>query len=320
MKRNFIEEQVTIKGEVILKGTLAIPQMDKEKLPAVLIVNGSGPADRDGNINRPGMSFNIYKKIAHFISELGFITLRYDKRGSGESEGEFNSTGMSDLINDINNNIKFLQNHLKVDKDKIILLGHSEGCILSTLANEITPVSGVILLSGAGKNLKHFLHYQNISIINEAKTLKGLKGVLLKANFKERKILKNEEKYFNKLENSTGDTIRMNLGKVPAKWYREHFKYSSEEILDKLNNAQCPIIAITGVKDVQANPVDLESIEKLGNDDIKCMVIDNMDHMLREYKGEKTIFDMMKQYKKGASQPIHPQLKAVLGEWLARFN
>ncbi|WP_161624458.1 hypothetical protein [Clostridium sp. BL8] len=49
MNKNFVEESVVINSDVILKGTIAIPESDSEKLPAVLLINGSGGADRDGN-------------------------------------------------------------------------------------------------------------------------------------------------------------------------------------------------------------------------------------------------------------------------------
>ncbi|MCM1989385.1 serine aminopeptidase domain-containing protein [Oceanirhabdus seepicola] len=320
METSFIEEQVTINGEVILKGTLTIPQIEKEQLPAVLIINGSGAANRDGNIKIPPIKFNIYKKLSHFITELGFITLRYDKRGIGESKGNARTAGVSDLVDDINSNIRFLQDHPKVNKDKIILLGHSEGCILSTIANEITPVSGLILLSGAGTNLREPLKYQNSQIVEEAKKSKGLKGVIFKRAFEESKNQKQQDDLYNIVINSTGDTIKYKHKKMPAKWFREHFKYSSEEILDKLKNAQCPIIAITGEKDVQANPEDLKSIENLGKENIKCMTIRNMDHILKEFTGKKTALGAIKQYKKEISHPIHPQLKEALGEWLTKFK
>ena len=63
MKTNFIEEQVTINSDVALKGTIAIPGVEGEKLPAVLIINGSGAADRDGNMKKPAMNANIYKDL-----------------------------------------------------------------------------------------------------------------------------------------------------------------------------------------------------------------------------------------------------------------
>lgn len=55
--------------------------------------------------------------------------------------------------------------------------------------------------------------------------------------------------------------------------------------------------------------------DDLGKQDAKTVVIKNMDHMFKEYKGEKTVLNM-KQYKKEATAPIHTQLKAELRDWL----
>lgn len=161
MSKNYVEDQVTINGEVQLKGTLALPESPEEKLPAVLIVNGSGGANRDGDIPKPSIKAGIYKDLAHFVTELGFISLRYDKRGIGESQGNIKTVGMKDLVDDIVSNVKFLKNHPKVDSNRIILIGHSEGCILSTIANSIEPVEGLLLIAGAGTNLREPILYQN---------------------------------------------------------------------------------------------------------------------------------------------------------------
>jgi uncharacterized protein len=316
LSKNFTEEQVVINGDVILKGTMAMSNIEDEKLPAVLIINGSGGADRDGNIKKPEINANIYKDLAHFITELGFITLRYDKRAVGESQGDPYSSGMMDLVKDINSNVEFLQDHPKVDRNKIILVGHSEGCILSTIANTITPVAGMVLIAGAGTNLREPLKYQNAQILKEITTLKGIKGILLRLALNEKKLQKQQDDLYNTMINSTGDTVKLKGKKMPAKWFREHFKYTNEEILKALNSANCPILAVTGDRDVQANPEDLNTVEKLGKDDIKTVIIKDMDHMLKEFSGEKTVLNIMKQYKGEASKPMHPELKAVLELWL----
>lgn len=316
MRINFREEQVTINSDVVLKGTIAIPEVEAEKFPAVLIVNGSGGADRDGNIKKPVINGDIYKNLAHLVTELGFVTLRYDKRAVGESQGDPLKSGMNDLINDIVSNIKFLQNHPKVDKDKIIVIGHSEGCILSTIASTIAPVRGLVLIAGAGTNIWEPMKYQNNQILEEIKHTKGLKGMLLRLVVKEKMLAKQQQDLFNKMVNSTGDTARIKGKKVPARWFREHFKYSSEEVLKVLENADYQILAVTGDKDVQANVEDLKKVEKLGKDNIKCVVIENMDHMMKEFSGEKTVLGVMKQYKAEMTKPMHPQLKAVLENWL----
>jgi pimeloyl-ACP methyl ester carboxylesterase len=267
-------------------------------------------------MKKPAMKGNIYKDLAHFAAELGFITLRYDKRAVGESGGNPLTTGMNDLVNDITCNINFLKNHPRVDADKVIIIGHSEGCILSTIASTKVQVGGLVLIAGAGTNIWGPMKYQNGQIVEEVKSMKGLKGALLRLAVKEEKLVKQQEDLYNKMINSTGDTVRIKGRKVPAKWFREHFKHSGEEILDILNDTQFPVLAVTGDKDVQANPENLKTIENLGKTNISCKVIENMDHMMKHYTGEKTILGLMKQYKKELSQLMHPQLKIILERWL----
>ncbi|WP_052738023.1 alpha/beta hydrolase [Bacillus sp. SA1-12] len=253
------------------------------------------------------------------MTDLGFVTLRYDKRSIGESEGDPKTSGMLDLVNDIKSAINFLRNHPKVNSDQIILLGHSEGCILATKVNETLPVTGLVLLAGAGTNLKEPIIYQNRQTIKEIKNLKGIKGKLLRLLVKEHKIAKQIEELFSKMEGSTGDTIRFKMKKMPAKWFREHFLYRSEDVLEALKQANCPIFAITGDKDVQVNLEDLKRIDDLEKPNTKTVVIKNMDHMLKEFKGEKTVLNLLKQYKKEANEPIHKHLKDELSDWLIKY-
>ena len=48
-------------------------------------------------------------------------------------------------------------------------------------------------------------------------------------------------------------------------------------------------------------------------------MIKDMDHMLKEFTGEKTVLNLMKQYKEEASQPMHPHLKEILKEWIKQY-
>lgn len=316
---NFIEREVVVQGEKTLKGTLTLPQVEAEKLPAVLIINGSGSANRDGNIKKPAIEANIYRDLAHFITGLGIITLRYDKRGVGESEGDPLVTGMEDLVQDVVSNIEFLKKHSNVDSDKIILLGHSEGCILATIANTIIPVAGLILLAGAGTGLRESMDYQNFQITEEVRRLKGIKGFFLRKVISEEKIAKQQEDLYNKVMKSTEDVIRYKFKKMPANWLKEHFEYDNQRIQKILKDTQVPVLAITGEKDVQANPEDIRGLKLLNKKNIQGVMIKDMDHMLKEFTGEKTVLNLMKQYKEEASQPMHPHLKEILKEWIKQY-
>lgn len=108
----------------------------------MLIINGSG-GDRNGN--QFGFKMNLYKCLSDYLVELGFVTLRYDKRGIGKSEGDGATTGMWDLIEDVKSNIDYLKTLDCVDSDKIILIAHSEGCILSVHLAQHIKVAGLVL-------------------------------------------------------------------------------------------------------------------------------------------------------------------------------
>lgn len=108
--------------------------------------------------------------------------------------------------------------------------------------------------------------------------------------------------------NSKEDIVRIKGRKMPSRWFSEHFKVKNEEIMDKLSKAQCKILAITGNKDVQANFEDLKKLKALNKENIECVVINNMDHMMKEFAGEKTVLGLMKQYKREMHKPMHPEL------------
>ena len=92
-------EERTIQSQVKLAATLTRPVHKSSTYPAVVIIGGTGKLNRDGN--GFGFKMNIYKNLAENLTELGFVTLRYDKQGIGKSEGKANVVGVEDLIDDV---------------------------------------------------------------------------------------------------------------------------------------------------------------------------------------------------------------------------
>jgi pimeloyl-ACP methyl ester carboxylesterase len=101
---------------------------------------------------------------------------------------------------------------------------------------------------------------------------------------------------------------------------REHLQYSDDDILQILKNIKIPTLCITGEKDVQADPNDLIKVDSLGNKNITVKIIQNMDHILKYYSGEKTIMNLMKQYKNEVDEPLHEELKNSIQNWLDSKN
>ncbi|MBU8907574.1 alpha/beta hydrolase [Desertibacillus haloalkaliphilus] len=308
------EKNVAFGDDVTISGTLTIPESRDKHLPAILIVSGSGPTDRDGNA--PQLKGNIYKELADFLESIGFVTLRYDKRGVGESEGDFATAGMSDLVTDAVSAVAFLREHSRVDPNRIVVLGHSEGGLLASAINMGTEINGIVMLAGgAGETLLEATDYQREIAYDQLESLSGLKGFLIRKLKIVNKDKKKAKRLFEKMRTTTKDTIRYNFVKLNAKWWREHMQF---QLPEALNQMTCPLLAVTGSKDVQSNPKALDKLEQYVSTDVETHVIENMNHMLKIQHEDIEIQRLMSIYKKGINEPMAKQLQEVLETWLTK--
>jgi alpha-beta hydrolase superfamily lysophospholipase len=130
-----------------LSGTLLLPE-GPAPFPAVLILAGSGPVGRDGNL--PGARNDSLKLLAEGLAEHGVASLRTDKRGIGRSAPAHESDlRFTTYVEDAVRWIEVLRSDPRIGP--IFLLGHSEGALVATLAAQRFDVSGLILIAGAGK-------------------------------------------------------------------------------------------------------------------------------------------------------------------------
>lgn len=306
--------EVTIPATYNLAGTLTLPNVRDKKLPAVLMIAGSGKGDRDGNIKK--LKMNLYKDLADFLTEKGFITLRYDKRGTYGSEGNFLEAGLTDLIDDAVDCVNFLKNNPNVDANRVIILGHSEGALIAPAVHEKSAVSGLILLAGAAEPSIDLLPRQNELAYNELNESKGFKGWLIRTLKVTEKARKQNEKIFKKIKESDATVMRVKGVKLNAKWLRETMQYN---VVDHLKNVTCPVLAITGEKDLQVPPEHAEKIAEYVQGEAEWHVIPNMNHMLRKYDGEHTMLGLMKEYKAQINEPIDSELLNKMDQWLKKY-
>jgi len=126
------DEQVRIAANgFTLAGTLSKPlNASAQPLPAVVLVSGSGPNERDSTI----ANIPILGQLASAIADGGFVVLRYDKRGVGQSGGRAESAGIQDYAEDLRTAVKFLSDRKDVDPKRIAVVGHSEGGSVALVA------------------------------------------------------------------------------------------------------------------------------------------------------------------------------------------
>ncbi|MBZ5558351.1 MAG: alpha/beta fold hydrolase [Acidobacteriia bacterium] len=134
----------------VLAGTLSRPVQTSttaKVLPAVVLVGGSGAMDRDGVV----FGVPVLGQLADALASAGFIVVRYDKRGLGQSGGRAESAGLADYAEDARATVQWLSKRKDVDKKKIVVIGHSEGGAVALMAaSKDKAIAAVGLLAANG--------------------------------------------------------------------------------------------------------------------------------------------------------------------------
>lgn len=115
--------------------------------PAVLLVPGIGLVDRDENL----AGVPIFAELAGALSETGYLVLRYDKRGIGQSGGRAESAALDSYADDVLTVVRYLERRDDVDRDRIVVAAHGEGgwVALQAAARE-NDIAAVALLAAPG--------------------------------------------------------------------------------------------------------------------------------------------------------------------------
>jgi uncharacterized protein len=306
------ETEVVIQSAVTISGSLTLPDRVQEKCPAILLIPGTGKLNRDGKVNKK-LDLKVYKQLAQFFTELGFITLRYDKRGVGKSEGDYNRTGLWDLVDDSQAAVQFLKMQDGVDIEKVIVLGHSEGCTIGTALAAREPIAGLILLAGAVERLEEALKRQREIAAIDMRSAKGFIGFLLRLFRTDKKIEPQAQAFMSKVIASKEDIMKVQFQTINAKWMREHFSYNVREDLTKVT---CPVLAITGSRDVQANPAVLEDLASFVKGESEFHIVENMGHSLKFQAQTSHMLTIKKDLIAESSLPLHPELETLLRNWV----
>ena len=282
-------QEIIIGAEgVDLYGTLTMPEEEDVKTICV-IVPGSGPTDRDGN-NVYGIQTNAYRLLAEALAEKGIASFRYDKRGAGKSVVE--NLKEEEMVFETNvKDLKSIINNLRgMNKfEKIFLIGHSEGSLVSILCAKEEKIDGIISVAGVGKNAGDLIIDQ-------------LEQMVAKPLLKEAKKIVKSLKKGTKVEHIS--PALQNVFKFSGQPYLiSWFKYEPRKEIATLN---IPVLVLHGTVDHQ---VAIENAKLLGSakKGTKVAIIEKMTHMIKEVEKEE---DEFKTY----SDPSYSIPKALINE------
>lgn len=131
--------------QVSLAGTFSLPRAAGAKLPAVLLIHGTGFVDRDETI----ANHKPFRSIAGYLNAAGYAVLRYDKRGAGLSTGPVATLTLDDLAADAEAAFDWLRKQPGIDPQRVGLLGHSEGGLVAPMIAARRPEVAWLVLLGA---------------------------------------------------------------------------------------------------------------------------------------------------------------------------
>jgi hypothetical protein len=305
-------------AEPTLAASLVIPG-SKGPYPAILFLHGSGPVDRDENTTGP-LKLNVFNKLADFFGLASWASLRYDKRGTGQSSGVFEGAGRTELLSDARRALAFLKELPEIDPDRIVVLGHSEGALLAPALYRMDPFAGMILLAGTADSLKDTLLWQMDRIAQDLAGTPGFKGFVIRLFRLDAKLRKDQARLLARIESSTGETIQHQGKAMRVKWFREHFAHPCSGDLPFVD---CPVLVVTGSKDVQVPPDDAARIASLCGSyrtgQSEGHIIPDMTHVLRKEKTAEGAVAILKGYRQAGTQELDPDLLALLGSWLKKL-
>lgn len=265
----------------------------------VILIPGSGPVDRHGDARR--LPLGIQRQLAEGLAVHGIGSVRWDKRGVGESGGEFLSTGFHDLVDDA----------LAVVDDAaalglpIVVIGHSEGSAIAArlLAERPSLVRGAVLLSPYARSGLEVLRWQSRALSDDLSAF--VRGVLrLMRTDLERQTEKNRQR----LLATTGDVERIGGVRVNARWFREFMAY--DPALD-FDVAPQPVLAVAAAFDLQSPPDDAARIAELRAAPTRTVTLSALSHILRTQPSPT-----LRSYRADVRRPIDERIVPLIAQWM----
>jgi pimeloyl-ACP methyl ester carboxylesterase len=288
-----------------LVGTLSRPEQQSARpLPAVLLVGGSGPTDRDELV----FGIPIFGQLSSALADAGFVVVRYDKRGVGQSGGRPEAATLADFADDVRAAVKFLEARKDVDPKHIAVIGHSEGGSVAMLAAARDKrISALVLIdsigvTGAELNLAqvtHALERSNKSEADRQSTIELQKKVQQAV-----------------LTGQGWDDIPANIRKqADTPWFQSFLSFDPAKVM---RDVRQPILIVQSELDKQVDPSNADKLEALArprknSPPAEVVRIPGINHLLvPATTGETDEYGTLK------DKRISPTVASTIAGWLQK--
>ena len=314
-----------------LAATLTMPP-GKGPFPAVVLIHGSGPHDRDETL----LEHKPFLLLADYLSRHGVAVLRYDKRGCAKSTGHYKESSSKDFAADALSALQFLKTRSDIDASKIGLLGHSEGGLVAPMVASETPdVHFIVSLAGTALPGDQILMAQvkgldalhaapekgqdeSIDIARETYAIIKAEPdnkIAIEKIMEMRKRLKAPEYALPAAAQSVAlGQLEESLKLMTGAWYRYFLSFDPREAWSKVH---CPVLALNGSRDLQVVatenlPEIKAALKKGGNEDYTEVVFPGLNHLFQTCKtGAPSEYAQIE-------ETMSPVVLSTISDWISK--
>lgn len=288
----YAEEEVRFPNaddDITLAGTLTAPEGDGPH-PAVVLVSGSGPQDRNSEL----MGHRLFHVLADHLTRQGIAVLRYDERGVGESEGpSFPASTTEAYARDAASATRFLKEHSRVDAERVGLIGLSEGGLVGPMVHtQHEPLAFLVLMAGPAVPGRDIIIEQQARMA----VAQGAEASVIDST------RRTQQRMFDAVQSASdsaavADTLRTlfdaqgvpeaqrdrQIGQFTAPWFRFFLDYDPQPVLTQLD---IPVLALFGSKDLQVPPeqnveIMRTALQESPSPDATVEVLDGLNHLFQ---------------------------------------
>ncbi len=300
------EQEITFDNKsanITLAGTLTLPRT-KAPFPAVVLITGSGPQDRDESL----LGHKPFLILADHLTRQGIAVLRFDDRGVAKSKGNFAAATSEDFATDVLAAVEFLKTRKEINAKKIGLVGHSEGGLIAPMcATKSSDIAYLVLMAGPGVTGEEIMYAQGrLGMLaaggTEDQATRNRK--LQEKMFAVIKTEKDEASAEKKLREDMAASISemteeqkkaadanpgallQQIKQVNTKWFRYFLSYDPRTALRQI---KIPVLALNGELDFQVPPKQnlpeiAKALKAAGNKNFQTVELPKLNHLFQTAK------------------------------------
>jgi pimeloyl-ACP methyl ester carboxylesterase len=274
------------------------------RLPAVILLAGAGVNDRDGAVH----GVPTLAQLAGAIAKAGYLVVRYDKRGFGQSGGRSESSTLADQAEDVRSVVRWLNDRKDVDGKRIAIVGHSEGAWVAMIAAaKERRLAAVISLAGVGTTGSELILSQQQRTLEQSQ---------LSAQDRASRVAMQKQIHTAVLTGKGWEGVPPNLRKeADTPWMQSVLLFDPAKTLEDVRQ---PILFVHGAIDHEVEPANAERLAEIARKEgksksVELVVVRGVNHLLTP-----AITGEVKEYATLDDRTVSKDVTEAVNGWLGR--